>query len=264
MSALKINVNWIGGATFILGIGDLKIACDPVLCEKGTIQDYSWFKSERLEAPIYQDIDFEDIDLWLITHDHEDHLDEQGLWKIQDTIPINCTKQSIEKLKARGLRNYFHLAWHKVQKYEFKGYCVMVEAIPAIHGVNPLSAFFAGNVNGYYITVMKDSDIKRVYITGDTVYKKKVIQAFKSKPIQKPIDLMIPFMGAAKQGTWLMTLTLNASMLAKMIEKLNPHKVVPVHFGTFNHYNEPISEVEKLNDPRIIIMKPGDTIELPC
>jgi L-ascorbate metabolism protein UlaG (beta-lactamase superfamily) len=32
---MEIIFHWIGGATFILSIGNLNIAVDPVLCKKG-------------------------------------------------------------------------------------------------------------------------------------------------------------------------------------------------------------------------------------
>lgn len=83
-------INWIGGATFILSIGNLNIAVDPVLCQKGTVQDYFWFKSERIEQPVYSEGDFENIDLWLITHNHEDHLDSIGLSKISSSSKVIC------------------------------------------------------------------------------------------------------------------------------------------------------------------------------
>jgi L-ascorbate metabolism protein UlaG (beta-lactamase superfamily) len=37
---MEIIFHWIGGATFVMTIGNLNIACDPVLCEKGEIQDF--------------------------------------------------------------------------------------------------------------------------------------------------------------------------------------------------------------------------------
>ncbi len=42
---MDIEFNWIGGATFVLTLDNLKIACDPVLCKKGIVQDYFWFKT---------------------------------------------------------------------------------------------------------------------------------------------------------------------------------------------------------------------------
>lgn len=124
---MKIVFKWIGGATFILSIDDLNIAVDPVLCDKGTVQDFFWFKSERIEKAI-----------------------------------------------------------------------------------------------------------------GD-----------------RSIDLMIPNMGAAKEGSWIMTLTLNSKMLKRLIDELNPKTVIPVHYGTFKHYIEPVDTIKSLNDSSFIFVKPG-------
>ncbi len=215
---MEIKFNWIGGATFILSNGNLKIACDPVLCEKGTVQDFFWFKSKRIEQPIYSENDFEAIDLWLITHNHEDHLDEIGLSKISDTAEIVCNKNSYKILKNNKKNKLSVFDRKETKTFFIKDYTIEIEAIPAIHGVNPLSALFDGKVNGYFLTISDKNEKIGVYITSDTVYKKQIINSLKGKQI----DLLIPNMGAAKQGTWIMTLTLNAEMLKKMIDKLNP------------------------------------------
>jgi len=253
----ELTFQWIGGATFILTIGNLRIACDPVLCPKGTVQVYSGlFKSTRLESPVYTDGDFKEIDLWLITHSHDDHLDEPGMAAISDSASIIGDKKSIAKLAAHGTKNHTVLDWGETTRLDIKGFGITVEAVPAIHGVNPLTAYLAGKVNGYYITVSKGPVCRHIYITGDTVLKKPVIAALKGRPI----DLMIPFLGAANLQRWMMTLTLNAGMLQRFIEELQPDLVVPVHFGTFQHYREPIGEVLKLKDDRIHILEPGDKV----
>lgn len=250
---MEIIFNWIGGATFILSIGDLNIAVDPVLCKKGTVQDYFWFKSQRIEQPIYSEKDFEDIDLWLITHNHEDHLDRIGLSKISNSSEIVSNKNSSKILQENGNNNLTILSWNETKVFNIKDYKIEIEAIPAIHGVNPLSALLAGKVNGYYLTISNGKEKSRIYITGDTVYKNKIIKTLENKEI----DLLIPNMGAAKQGTWIMTLTLNSKMLKKMISKLNPKIVIPVHYGTFEHYKEPIESIKEINDTRIKIVKVG-------
>ncbi len=250
---MEIIFNWIGGATFIISIGNLNIAVDPVLCNKGTIQDYFWFKSERIEQPIYTEEDFDNIDLWLITHNHEDHLDSKGLLKIEDSVKLISNKNSIKILEESGKKDVTFLKWKQSIEFDIKDYKIEVEAIPAIHGINPLSALFAGKVNGYFLTVSKGKEKITIYITGDTVYKNKVIKALKNKEI----NLLIPNMGAAKQGSWIMTLTLNSHMLKKMISELNPKIVLPVHYGTFEHYKEPVENIKKLNDDRIKIVEVG-------
>ena len=78
----------------------------------------------------------------------------------------------------------------------------------------------------------------------------------------RKIDLLIPNMGAAKQGSWIMTLTLNSKMLTRMIKELNPDSVIPVHYGTFEHYQEPVEDILNINDQRIKIIEVGSRYEL--
>jgi N-acyl-phosphatidylethanolamine-hydrolysing phospholipase D len=255
---MEIIFNWIGGATFILNVGRLNIAIDPVLCGKGKIQDYFWFKSERIEQPIYTETDFDNIDLWLITHNHEDHLDSIGLSKISDSAKIICNKNSSRLLKGNGNNDITILDWKQRINLRVKDYQIEIEAIPAIHGINPLSAFLAGKVNGYFLTISNGMENIKIYITGDTVYKSKIIKSLEGREI----DLLIPNMGAAKQGSWIMTLTLNAKMLEKMISKLNPEFVIPVHYGTFKHYKEPVERIKEINDERIKIVNIGTKTKL--
>lgn len=255
---MNVLFHWIGGATFILTIGNLKIAVDPVLCEKGTVQDYFWFKSKRIEDPVYVESDFDSIDMWLITHNHEDHLDSIGLSKISNNSQIISNANSKKYLHDAGVKKVSVIDWGEKVEYNIKGYKIEITAIPAIHGVNPISAFFAGKVNGYYLSISKGKETIGIYITGDTVYKKRIIHSLENRKI----DLMIPNMGAAKQGSWIMTLTLNSKMLKKMMSKLNPSNVIPVHFGTFEHYKESVSIIKELNDSRIQILEVGDKLNL--
>ena len=250
---MEIEFYWIGGATFILSIGNLKIAVDPVLCEKGTVHDYFWFKSTRLEQPVYAENDFENIDLWLITHNHEDHLDRIGLSKISNSTEIVCNKNSAGILVKNKKSNLTILDWKQSKVYHIGKYKIEIEAIPAIHGINPVSALLAGKVNGYYLKISSGNEKTRIYITGDTVYKNRVIKALQNREI----DLLIANMGAAKQGSWIMTLTLNAAMLMKMIAALKPEVVIPVHYGTFEHYSEPVEKIREINDNRIKVVEPG-------
>jgi L-ascorbate metabolism protein UlaG (beta-lactamase superfamily) len=255
---MDITFHWIGGATFILSTGDLKIAVDPVLCKIGTVQDYFWFKSRRIEAPVYTNKDFDNIDLWLITHNHEDHLDSIGLSKISNKSSVVSNKNASKILQRKGIEDLTILKWGETKKYSLKNYAIEVEAIPAIHGINPLSALLAGKVNGYSLTISNGKEKVRIYVTGDTVYKNRIIKTLESREI----DLLIPNMGAAKQGSWIMTLTLNSEMLKKMISKLNPKTIIPVHYNTFKHYKEPIEVIRNINDQRIKFVDVGDKFEL--
>ncbi len=255
---MELLFHWVGGATVILSIGGVQIAVDPALCPKGTVQDYFWFKSKRLEGPIYAEGDFEQVDLWLITHEHEDHLDLFGLSKISDGAKVIANRGSLAVLRAHSKGNIQVLDWGEKTRFNLRGYEVSLEAVPAIHGINPISALLAGKGNGYYLTVSKGGQSLRMYITGDTVYRKKVIEAMRGKPI----DLLIPNMGAAKKGSWIMNLTLDAKMLDKMISILHPKVVIPVHYGTFEHYREGRDAIEKIPSNSITVVKTGTKTRL--
>lgn len=251
---MDLNFKWIGGATFILSFDGIKIAVDPVLCPKGTIQDYFWFKSMRIEEPIFTKNDFKEIDLWLLTHNHEDHLDRYGLTKIASDSYVVSNKNVTKKLLDKELEKHTILNWGETRKIQIKEYTIEVEAIPAIHGINPISAFFAGKVNGYFLKISTKKDIVQIYITSDTVYKNWIVKKLKNRKI----DLLIPNMGAAKKGSWIMTLTLSSKMLQKLITKLNPKMVIPVHYGTFEHYVEPLEKIQAIDDTRIKIISVGE------
>jgi hypothetical protein len=69
-----LKTKWIGEAIVVFSIDDLKIGVDPILCDKGTIQDYFWFKSTLLKDPVFEEFDFDDVDLWHITQSYTDQL----------------------------------------------------------------------------------------------------------------------------------------------------------------------------------------------
>ncbi len=214
------------------------------------MQDFFWFKSKRIEEPFYEDADFVNIDLWLLTHNHEDHIDKLGLSKIDKSTKLIIHNNLKAKLKGY---NYKILKHKQIHKFKIKDLQIVIEAIPAIHGINPISAIAAGGVNGYWLTIIKDKKKVKIYISGDTVFKNKVAKVLKNR---KP-DIYIPNVGGASKGTIFGTLTMTAKMLSKFIKLINPKIILPVHYGTFSHYNEPIAEVEKLYNKNIHIIEAG-------
>ena len=253
---MKITLKRIGGATFILSLNDLRIACDPALSARGTVHDFFWFRSERIEEPVYSPGDFDGIDLWLVTHNHLDHLDPQGLAQINENSAVVSNRNAAGLLVKQGIKSLAVLDWGETKGFHFREYDIRVTAVPAVHGVNPVSAFFAGRGNGYFLEISTGGERVGVYITGDTVYKRRFRKIFRDRKT----DILIPNMGAAKQGSWIMTLTLNAKMLWKLMNDVDPALVVPVHYGTFEHYIEPVTEIVAFNDQRIKFVAPGETL----
>jgi len=252
---MEITFTVIGGATWILDIHGIRIACDPVLCPAGTVQDYFWFKAKRIESPIFDNRAFDNIALWLLTHGHEDHLDALGVQRIKEDAGIVCRGNAGKKLPAKLREQARILRWGGTADFQRGDLAIHVEAVPAIHGVNSATAFFAGPVNGYLLTVTHRNETLSIYVTGDTVLHNKVLRRLNGQTI----DLLIPNMGAARMNRLFGPLTLSASMLKKLITVTQPKLVIPVHFSAFEHYVEPPEEITALHDERIKILKPGET-----
>lgn len=252
---MDIEFKWIGGATWILKTEGITIACDPDLTPSGTVESAGLFKVEKLVDPVYDEHDFDNIDLWLITHNHFDHLNKPGLAIIKPGSRVVTHHNALSPLQKIDGIECIPLTHGEKTSHETNGVTIEVEAMPAIHGVNPIIARLAGGVNGYWISMKSSNEEKSIYIPSDTVAHRKTLKALEGRSV----DLLIPNMGAAKKGTWVGTLTLSAKMLKTMIDILSPKLCLPVHFGTYSHFLEPITEVEKLQRDNIIILKPGES-----
>ncbi len=72
---MKIEMNYVGIAKFTLKIDKkFKIGIDPSLLPSKDVE-------KRLIDPAYEKNTFENINLWLLTHSHWDHIDKMGIEK---------------------------------------------------------------------------------------------------------------------------------------------------------------------------------------
>ncbi len=260
---MKISFKWIGGATWILQIDNLKIACDPVLCPADTIQDYKYFKTKRLNDPVYNDSDFQKVNLWLLTHNHEDHIDRAGFKIInKDAIVISHT----------GCRKYFKknifkdvrlLNWNEESAFAYDDIRIKIKALPAIHAKRKLYSSIIGNGNGYFLEISKKDSKFNIYVTGDSVYNKSFLKHFSIKDI----DLIIANAGSAMVGKSFLSviigrITNNINDIIKMNSDLKPEILIPVHWGTFSHYSEVITEDKIKEYSNIKFLNAGESIDL--
>ena len=258
MKDFDITFKWIGAATWVLNIDGVKIACDPVLCGKETVQDHRFFKGKRRTDPQYTDNDFKDIDFWLLTHPHEDHIDAYGVTKIEPSTKIYANSNLKKWLKLIYAKNVDYLKWGERRIFQKNDIKITIEAIPCIHASNYIVAKFAGSVNGYWLTIEKNKSIIEIYVSGDTINHKKVKNHLKGYKA----DIMIPFVGAGGLTKLGGPYTFTASQVIDMAKVINPVKILPVHHKTFSIYEEPIEELYKYNDDRVVKFDEGDIINL--
>jgi len=260
---MNITFKWIGGATWILQIDSVKIACDPVLCSEGHVQDYKYFKTTRLNSPVYNESDFKNVNLWLLTHNHEDHIDSKGFEMIENDSVI-ISHKSLKSLFKNNIHKHLRfLKRNDESEISVDGVNINVKAVPAVHAKKSFLGNMVGNGNGYILEITRSILIYRIYITGDSVYNKKL----KKNVGYANIDLIIANSGSAMAGRSLLSriigrITNNTGDIKKMNTDLNPGMIIPVHWGTFSHYSEIITDDSFKGYDNIKIINPGEIIEL--
>lgn len=260
---MNISYKWIGGATWILRIDTITIACDPVLCPEGHIQDYTYFKTRRLNDPTYDESEFKKVNLWLLTHNHEDHIDAYGFKIINKDSPVvshNGLKRSLKNDTFNDLR---FLRWQEDTAIQVDGFTIKIKAVPAIHAKRKLFGSLVGNGNGYLLEISKNGFKFRIYVTGDSVYDKSIHKHIGSSPI----DLIIANSGSAMVGKSILSyiigrITNNISDIIAMNSDLKPKMLIPVHWGTFSHYSEIINRESFSNHGNIRFINPGESITI--
>ncbi|MBN1883183.1 MAG: MBL fold metallo-hydrolase [Deltaproteobacteria bacterium] len=261
---MKVHFTWVGGATSIITVDGLKIATDPCLAPAGTVQHYAWFKSVRKNDPVYAPGAFDDVDLWLITHGHEDHLDAKGVTAVRPGALVVTDETAREALEGAGVDDLRILSPGEHTTLEKKGFSIFVEAIPMVHGTLPPVARLAGDGNGYLVEITGDESRFVFYITGDSVPHRRVRRAI----AERTCDLFIPYVGEARVGRGLRAalmggLTMNMKMMGRLKRLISPRVTVPIHYGTFSHYAESVEAVRKAAGEGTTLLEPGETVEIP-
>ena len=251
-----MNITWIGGATVVIQLNSLKIVCDPVLCKNGAIQDYRYFKSMRMDDPVYDEETFKNIDVLLITHFHLDHFDNIAKSVIKSDVAItNEYNREIYTNKQIVLQN------NETFSETIKDTKISITSVAAVHGRNKIIGNLVGKNTGYVIELENQNKKNVVYITGDDVFKKQ-----KKQLAGKHIDVIIVYAGSASVGSGLLgrvlgRITNNQSDVMKLNKAYKPTHLLPVHFGTFSHYQEKNYSKESLGT-NVLLLTPGDSVEI--
>ncbi len=259
---MDIIFKWIGSATWILNVNAYKIACDPVLCKKGTVQNYKYFKSTRLTDPLYAIDDLDNVDLWILSHDHEDHFDKEGIIKISDKSFKIIHRSNEKKLINNNVANYKVLSWGQDYNISDQNLSINIEAVPGIHSKFKVLSKLIGNNNGYIIKIYQNNETFIIYYTGDDVFNKKRFEKY----YKGKIDLVIANAGAAHIGKGILgavigRITNDYNDILNMANSIDSKLIIPIHWGTFSHYLDNSNNYkDSLN--KIKIVKAGETVRL--
>ena len=202
----KILVYWLGGYGFMLKFPTDQIVCiDPYLSD--CVERIVGFRRLSLAPLSAEEVQ---TDIYLITHDHPDHLDVDSFDTIAAKNPC-CTiivgKSCEASLKPKHAPHTIIKAGDTIRCGE-----LAFTATEADHGA------LCADAIGFLI----DCAGRRIYFTGDTALNEKVLAAAIARKPEIIVPCINPQFG-----------NLGESGAAQLVKKCEVKIAIPGHFGLF-------------------------------
>lgn len=200
-----IEICWLGQGGFMINSGNSRILIDPYLSD-------CVFKKQQFARlhPFPAKIEDLKFDLLLITHDHMDHFDPEGVPELLAAYPeCRCAgpQRSYEHFKALNVAND-RLTLCKIGK-NFTDGAFKITPIPAVHS-DPTAC-------GYLI----EAEEKKIVLTGDSLYEEGLFV-----PEINNADLLLICING-KLGN------MTDAEALEYVKKTAPACVLPMHYGLF-------------------------------
>lgn len=240
---------WLGHASFFIRLNGITLLIDPVFFNVSLLK-------RKSNLPINPEL-FTELDYILVSHDHRDHCDVKSLKLLSKNNP---DATYLTGLKLDGLikkitksNNIQAAGWY--QQYLTEK--IKISYVPSRHWGKRYFSDLNCNLWGGYIIQANE---KTIYFAGDSGYGSHFLDIGKIFP---EIDYCMIGIGAYKPDFMMEQSHLSPSQAVKAFVETNAKKMLPMHYGTFDLSNEPMSEpiselrkIEKKNYVRYL--KPGE------
>lgn len=204
-----MKITFLGQAGLLFDLDGVKVMIDPYLSNSVEKVESKNYRRQPIDKSCF------DVkpDILILTHNHLDHTDPETLEKLfskHNGICVLASGNAWQTVRKFGGDNNY-IMFNRGTVWTEKG--IRFEAIHAEHS------------DDRAIGVIISYGGSNYYITGDTLYNKKVIN-----DINLPIDaVFLPINGAGNN--------MNMTDAARFAEIIKAKVVVPVHFGMFDNLN---------------------------
>lgn len=204
-----MTVFWLGQAGLLFDFDGVKVMVDPYLSNSVEKVEPKNYRRQPINESCF------DIkpDILILTHNHLDHTDPETLERLFSKHSNICVLASYN-------------AWQTARKFGGDNNYVMFNrgTVWTEKGIK-FEAVYAEHSDDKAVGVIISYGGKNYYITGDTLYNKRVI-----KDINMPIDtVFLPINGVGNN--------MNMTDAAHFAEKIKAKTAVPIHFGMFDSLN---------------------------
>ncbi len=211
----------------VIEANDHVVLVDPMVGPPATMPPFTFFRFKPKKNPIVPLPEnckpvLERVTHCLLTHQHPDHLDREGVkYLVEKEIPVICSVLDEKAFRKKGLQVVQSVAYW--ERTDFLG--GKIEGIPAQHGYG-FVAKPAGNVMGYYIEL---PDQPTLYLSSDTIYTDDVDKVLKK---YRP-EVSVVAAGSAQFDIF-KPLLMTVEDVIRFVKNA-PHKVIANHLEAVNH-----------------------------
>ncbi len=222
---------WLGQAGLFLEIDQLKILVDPYFSDSVAKVNPKNYR----RIPVNEEWFDIEPDVLIFTHDHLDHFDpetaEKFLSKDKPMLVLSPASVWQKARKYGGAHNYVQFN----AGTEWTEQAVHFRAVPANHS------------DDFAIGVVISVGAKTYYISGDTLYDRRVIDA-----VGAGVDVaFLPINGVGNN--------MNSVDADRFARALDARLFVPIHYGMFDSLDPSLPE-----NPRKFIAQVGVAFDTDC
>lgn len=223
----KDFISWLGHASFLMRINGKLLLTDPVFYNLAVLKRF-------VPIPL-QLSELASLDYLLISHDHRDHCDKKSIKNIlQYAQPKILTSLKMSNVISKWVGNtkIQEAGWY--QRYQTKD--VEIIYLPAQHWCRRGLMDFNKVLWGSFIIRTADYCI---YFGGDSATGSHFEEIGRLFP---NIDVAILGIGAYKPDFMMQDVHTSPDEAFEAFQQLGAKKMIPMHYGTYDLSNEPISE----------------------
>ncbi len=226
---------WLGHASFLITLGGKRILIDPVLQSPSVLMK----RYSPLPLPTAQ---LTGLDYILVSHDHRDHCDEESIKLLAGQNPEAtwlCGLKLDGLLKEwTGSGKIQAAGWY--QQYNTNGSPVNITYLPSRHwsrrGLTDTNRTLWG-------AFLIEGGGKKIYFGGDSGYGSHVGRVHE---LFGEVDYYLAGIGAFAPRWFMGPSHMHPEEAAKACNDLQPKRLLPMHYGTFDLADEPLMEPARL------------------
>lgn len=225
-----MNATWLGQAGMYFRTDDgLCVMVDPYLSNH--LEEAGGAEMAR-QVPVDESWFDQPLDVLILTHVHGDHTDMHTLRRLLDR------PEPVEVLASLA-------AWEKIRNVlpPQHNYVMFNAGTEWTHGETTFCAVPAIHNDPYAIGVTFSADEVRVYMTGDTLYDRRLLDA-----VKQPVDYFFPVINGKGNN-------MNPIDAARLTRELAPRHAVPLHWDMFLKFAaDPADYTQRLADSGVAVL----------